>query len=274
VTSAPDEVPRGEFLDLTVADGIATLTLNDPPTKHSMSLAMMDAFARRGAEINRRDDIRVVIVTGAGDTFSAGGNINDMKARQGVFASEDSIWARNVNLHHVHKVPHALHDIAVPTIAAVNGHAIGGGCDVALMCDIRIASDRAVFAESFLRAGLMPGDGGAWFLPRAVGLSRALELALTSDFIDAALAERYGIVSRVVPHDLLMAEATALAARIARNPPNLVKMIKRLFRFGAHATLEDTLEMTANMQGIVQTSGEHREAVRMLIAALERKEKS
>lgn len=199
--------------------------------------------------------------------------MQDMTEREGIFASEDPMWAREINLTQVHKIPHAIYGVKVPTIAAVNGHAIGGGCDIAVMCDIRIASTRAVFAESFLRVGLLPGDGGAWFLPRAIGLSQAMEMALTCDFVDADSAQRMGLVSRVVPHDQLLAEAHSIAARIARHPPEITCMTKRLMRFGAQSSLPDTLEMTATMQGIVQTSEPHRAAARKLAAAMKQPKK-
>jgi len=260
--------PPLDILRLEVGDGIAVLTMNDPPSKNAMSMAMMDAMELRCDEINARQDISVVILTGAGDTFSAGGHIHDMTQRKGIFASEEPLWAHEINLKQVHKIPHAVYGLDVPTIAAVNGYAVGGGCDVALMCDIRIASEKAAFAESFLRVGLLPGDGGAWFLPRAVGLSRAMEMALTCDFVDAATAERIGLVSRAVPADRLMTDAHAIAGRIARHPPEIAKMTKRLMRFGHDASLADTLSMTAAMQGIAQTSEPHRAAAHRLLTTM------
>lgn len=250
--------------------GIVVMTMNDPTTRNSLSDRMMDALLEAHDAIEARRHIRAVILTGEGADFSAGGNIDDMTARRGVFASEDPFQARDFNLRLVHKIPRAIYGLGVPTIAAVNGHAIGGGCDVALMCDIRLASERAVFGESFLRVGLVPGDGGAWFLPRVVGLSRAMEMVLTAEFLDAAAAERFGLVSRVVPHDALMNEALRVAARVARHPPTIARMSKTLLRFGAEASLADTLEMTANMQAQAQTSEEHRAAVKRLVDAMKR----
>lgn len=254
--------PTKSLVTFSVEDGIGLLTLNDPVTQNSMSLAMMDSLTETHAAICADPEVRVLIVTGAGEAFSAGGNMHDMLDRQGVFADDDPLSARDMNLNKVHAIPRAIHALPMPTIAAINGNAIGGGCDVALMCDMRIASERAQFAESFLRVGLLPGDGGAWFLPRTVGLSRAMELALTCDFIDAQQAERIGLISRVVPHAQLLDEAYALARRIARHPPRIARMTKRLMQFGAHAALPDTLEMTAAMQGMVQTSDEHKETAR------------
>lgn len=256
------------LIKLSAVNGIAVLTLNDAPSRNSMSFAMMDALQETCSEINARDDIHALIITGAGEAFSAGGNMDDMTERKGIFASEDPLWARDVNLTQVHKIPHAVYGLRVPTIAAVNGHAIGGGLDVALMCDVRIASEKAVFAESFLRVGLMPGDGGAWFLPRVVGLSRAMEMALTCDFIEAPAAAAMGLVSRVVAPERLMDEAQATAMRIARHPPEITRMTKRLMRFGAEASLADTLELTAAMQGIAQTSEPHRAAARRIAATM------
>jgi len=251
--------------------GIGLLTLNDPATQNSMSLSMMDALAAINPVIRGTPDLRVLIVTGTGPAFSAGGNVHDMLERRGVFSPEDPIAARDINLNKVHAIPRAIYELPIPTIAAVNGHAIGGGCDVALMCDMRIASDKAVFAESFLRVGLLPGDGGAWFLPRVVGLSRAMEMALTCDFIDAQQAERIGLVSRVVPHAQLLDETYAVAKRIARHPLQIARMTKRLIQFGSNSTLHDTLEMTAAMQAITQTSEEHKVAARKIAESITRK---
>jgi len=255
------------------SQGIGLLTLDDPATQNSMSLSMMDALAAIHPVICGASDLRVLIVTGAGKAFSAGGNVHDMLERRGIFAPENPMAARDVNLDKVHAIPRAIYELPMPTIAAINGSAIGGGCDVALMCDIRIASDQAVFAESFLRVGLLPGDGGAWFLPRAVGLSRAMEMALTCDFIDAQQAERIGLVSRVVPHAQLLDEAYAMARRVARHPMQITRMAKRLMQFGAHATLRDTLEMTAAMQAMVQTSEEHKAAARAVAESIAAKKK-
>lgn len=260
----------GGILDLRVDGSIAVLTLNDHPRRNAMSLEMMDALWLAKEEIEAREEIRVVVVTGNGESFSAGGNVHDMVDRKGIFDSEDPAWARDVNLQRVHQIPRAIYGISAPTIAAVNGYAMGGGCDLALMCDIRIAAESSRFSESFLRVGLLPGDGGAWFLPRVVGLARAMEMALTSEVLDAGQAQRVGLVSRVVPDTELMAVAMDVARTIAKQPPNAARMTKQLLRFGAEAGLAETLQMTAAMQGIAQTSEEHREAVQRLMRQLKK----
>ena len=155
----------------------------------------------------------------------------------------------------------SLYELEVPTIAAVNGAAVGAGLDLACMCDIRIASDKARFAESFVKVGIIPGDGGAWLLPRVVGASKAAELCFTGDMIDAAEAERIGLVSKVVPHDGLMEAAQELANRIAQNPGNALRLTKRLLREGATSTLPQLLQLSAAFQAIIHETEDHREAV-------------
>jgi 2-(1,2-epoxy-1,2-dihydrophenyl)acetyl-CoA isomerase len=149
----------------------------------------------------------------------------------------------------------------VPTIAAVNGPAIGAGNDVACMCDIRIASEAAVFAESFVKVGIVPGDGGAWLLPRVVGMSRACEMAFTGAKVDARQALSYGLVSRVVPADKLMEAANELASEIAANPGHVLRMTKRLLREGQHTRLDTLLEMSAAFQALAHHTSDHAEAI-------------
>jgi enoyl-CoA hydratase/carnithine racemase len=151
--------------------------------------------------------------------------------------------------------------VEVPTIAAVNGPAIGAGCDLACMCDIRIASERASFAESFVKVGLVAGDGGAWLLPRIVGMSRAAEMSFTGEPLSAAEALQCGLVSRVVPEQELLPEARKLAAKIASNPGQALRMTKRLLREGQHSRLESVLEMAAALQSLAHTTHDHEEAV-------------
>ena len=149
----------------------------------------------------------------------------------------------------------------MPVIAAVNGPAIGAGCDLACMCDIRIAGESAKFAESFVKLGIVPGDGGAWLLPRVVGFSKASEMAFTGDMLNAAEALACGLVSRVVPDGELLDAAHALAARIAANPPHAVRMTKRLLREGRTASLAAILETSAAAQALCHTTADHHEAV-------------
>lgn len=253
------------------ASGVAILTLNEPTSKNALSDAMIDALAEARQVIDERDDVRVLVLTGAGACFSAGGNLQDMLEQRGMFSARTAFEGRDRTQDIMQRIPSLLYDISIPTIAAVNGPAVGGGCDAALMCDIRVASPKAVFSEAFLRVGLIPGDGGAWFLPRVVGLSRAMEMSLTCEMVDAEEAFRIGLISRVVAEDELIPAALKLARKIAAQPPYAARLTKRLIRYGAEASLADTLEMSANMQAQALVSDEHRIAVRTLHAHIQSK---
>jgi enoyl-CoA hydratase/carnithine racemase len=244
---------------------IVTLTLNRPELRNPISEDdMVEALESAVARINRDGGVRVVIVTGAGSAFSSGGNVKHMRDRQGMFGGTPA-QLRDGYRYGIQRIPLALHRLETPAIAAVNGPAIGAGCDLALMCDIRIASDKASFAESFVKVGIIPGDGGAWFLPRAVGLSRACEMAFTGEPIDAQTALAWGLVSQVVPAEQLMEAARGLAIRIAVNPPQALRMTKKLIREGQHLRLDSLLEMSAAMQALAHHTRDHQEAVAALL---------
>lgn len=186
--------------------GVVTLTLNEPETRNAISPDIVEVLVGHCDRINRDMSVCCVILTGAGKSFSSGGNIKEMHERTGLFAGSPAEIRRGYQ-HGIQRIPMAMHDLEVPAIAAVNGHAVGAGCDLSLMCDIRIAADNAEFAESFMRMGLVSGDGGAWFLSRLVGPSRAAEMTFTGEFIKAEEAVRLGIASRVVPLAELMESA-------------------------------------------------------------------
>jgi enoyl-CoA hydratase/carnithine racemase len=202
----------------------------------------------------------VLVLTGEGSAFCAGGNVKDMQQRGGIFAGSP-YEVRESYRDTIQRIPLALYNLDVPVIAAVNGPAIGAGLDLACMCDIRIASEKALFAESFVKVGIVPGDGGAWLLPRIVGMPRASLLAFTGDTIDAAQALEYGLVAEVVPADQLLAHAHALAQRIAANPSHALRLTKRLLREGQHMRLDSLLELSAAFQALSHHTEDHVEAV-------------
>jgi len=245
---------------------VVILTLNRPEARNPVSDGdMVDAIVAAAARVNADHDVRVAILTGAGTAFSSGGNIKAMQAPSGLGVGAPATIRENYRAG-IQRIPRALYTLEVPLIAAVNGPAIGAGCDLACCCDIRIAGERARFAESFVKLGIIPGDGGAWLLPRAVGLSKASEMAFTGDPIDAAEALACGLVSRVVPDDRLMDEARALAARIAANPPDALRLTKRLIREGQHSTLDTLLELSAAYQALVHHTADHQEALTAALA--------
>lgn len=246
---------------------VVTLTLNRPDTRNALTgPAEWDAVVAACERVQRDDAVRVVIVTGAGSAFCAGGNIKDFRDKQGLAAGTPAEVRENYR-RGIQNIPLTFHRLDVPTIAAVNGPAIGAGCDLACMCDIRIASDRASFAESFVKLGLIPGDGGAWLLQRAVGYAKAAELAFTGDLLDAREAERIGLVSRVVPAENLIAEARALAGRIAANPGPALRMTKSLLREAQTSRLDTLLELAAAYQALTHHSAEHDDLVKAFLAA-------
>jgi enoyl-CoA hydratase/carnithine racemase len=219
-------------------------------------------------QINTDKSIRCAILTGAGKGFSAGGNVKAMRDRIGSFAGNPAEVRDNYK-NGVHMIVRALYNLEIPLIAAVNGAAIGLGCDVACMADIRISSDTARYGVTFLKVGLIPGDGGAWLLPRVIGMSRACELLFTGDVIDANTAKEWGLVSKVVPGDQLMAEAMKLAQSIAKQPPQALRIAKQLLRNGTQANYDTIMEMSAAAQGLMHHTKDHEEGV---AAILEKRE--
>lgn len=209
--------------------------------------------------------VSVGILTGAGRAFCAGGNLKAIQQRTGIGPLEQPDSTRTNYRRGVQRIVRTLHDIEVPMIAAVNGHAVGLGCDIACLCDIRIAAESAKFAASFIKVGIVAGDGGAWLLQQAVGYAKAAEMLLTGDRYSAAEAKRSGLVSLVVPDDCLMDEALAIAERIAANPARALRLTKRLLREGQRQRLGDVLELSAAFQAIVHETADHREALAALI---------
>ncbi len=240
---------------------VVTLTLNRPEKRNALTGEKMFAsFEEAFQRINADLSIRAVILTGAGKAFCSGGDVKEMRDRAGMFGVSPADIQHNYRTG-IQRIPLAFAKLDVPIIAAVNGSAIGAGCDLACMCDIRLAAVGATFAESFVKLGIIPGDGGAWLLPRVVGMSRACELAFTGDTIDADAALAIGLVSRVVPEERLMEEARALALRIAANPPQALRWTKRLIREGQQVRLESLLDTAAVIQALAHHTEDHVEAI-------------
>jgi enoyl-CoA hydratase/carnithine racemase len=253
------------LIALAIDGPIATLTINRPDAMNALGEpGDGDAFAAACAEITANRAVRCAILTGAGRAFSAGGNVKAMQNREGAFAGAPYEVAQGYRTN-IHRIARALYGLEVPLIAAVNGPAIGLGNDVACFADIRIASETAKFGVTFLKLGLIPGDGGAWLLPRTIGMSRAAELLFTGDVIDAATAEKWGLVSRVVPADQLMAEARKLADRIAAQPPQALRTAKLLLRQGQTVSYDTLLELSAASQALMHHTADHQEGVAAIL---------
>ncbi len=246
---------------VTAREGrVAIITLNRPETRNALDEEVVAALVAALEAADADPEVSCAVLAGAGKGFCSGGNLPEIKAltrERGMDAAAVAQWYRDG----IHRIPLTMNRITVPVVAAVQGHAIGAGCDLATMCDIRIAAEDAEFAESFLRVGLIPGDGGAWFLPRVVGEARAREMLFTGRRIGAAEAADWGLVSRVVANDALLGEARKIARTVAAQPPVALRRAKTLFRETQGAGLAESLEAAAVLQGELQQMADHHEAI-------------
>ena len=243
---------------MQVTEGVAWVTLNRPDSMNAINNGVREAIPRLLDQAQADDAVRVVVVQGAGPkAFCTGADIREFNP----VASLALDRQRRVHANWIN----AFERLRKPVIASIHGYCLGGGLEIALCCDIRIAADNAQFAESFLRVGLVSGDGGAWFLPRVIGLSRAYEMTFTADFIKADKAEKWGLASYVVPLDKLLDEAMTMAQKIAAQPPVSLRLCKKILRESQHMPLSASLEMAAGMQAIVQATKDQHEAVNAML---------
>lgn len=246
---------------LQVEQRVATLTLNRHDVRNALTgTALIDDIVNVATWVNGCEEVSVLVVTGAGSAFSSGGNVKDMAERGGDFAGDVATVATRYR-QGIQRIPLALQQVEVPIIAAVNGPAIGAGFDLANMADIRLASTRAKFGETFLNLGIIPGDGGAWFMQRLIGYQRAFELTLSGRIIDAAEAQALGLVLDVVAPDQLLAHTMEYASRFAQQPPHALRLTKRMMKMAQRMELQDFLDLSAVFQGMCHNEPEHLEAV-------------
>ncbi len=246
-------------LEWSVADGVGTIRLNRPEQRNAFTFDMVEQWAELLRTARTDDDVRVVVLTGTGDkAFCSGVDLSSISN-----ANPDlTPLERKSQLHErIHRVALELEALDKPVIASINGVAVGAGLDMALMCDLRIASRSARLSEGYVKVGLTPGDGGAYYLPRLVGTSKALELLLTGDFVSADEAHRIGMVNRVVDHDDLAEATAALAAQIAAAPPVTVRMIKRATYQSAGADLRTALDLASSHFAVVAATEDAAEAL-------------
>ncbi|HEV7914858.1 MAG TPA: enoyl-CoA hydratase-related protein, partial [Albitalea sp.] len=237
--------------------GVGTLTLNRPDRLNAFDLVMVDAWhaALERAESDER--VKVVVLTGAGRAFCAGGDFAEMAK----FSELDSLGRKNFLYRHVHRIALTIERMDKPLIAAINGAARGAGCDMALMCDIRLMAQSATLAESYIDVGLIAGDAGAWFLPRLIGTARALELFWTGRVVRADEAERIGMVNRVVPDAELMAATHELARTIAAKPRQAVGFFRRTVYQSQTMPLATHLDMVSSHMAVIEDTPEHRAGI-------------
>ncbi|TVO63996.1 enoyl-CoA hydratase-related protein [Denitromonas ohlonensis] len=250
---------------LSVENRVATLTFNRDDVRNALTgTGLIDDIVQVAEWVNGCDEVSVLVMTGAGSAFSAGGNVKDMAERGGDFAGDVAECADRYR-RGIQRIPLALHNVEIPVIAAVNGPAIGAGFDLANMADIRVASSKAKFGETFLNLGIIPGDGGAWFMQRLIGYQQAFELTLSGRIVGADEAKTLGIVLDVVAPEQLMARAQEIAARIASQPPKATRLTKRLMKMAQRMELKDFLDLCATFQGMCHNEPEHLEAVHQML---------
>jgi enoyl-CoA hydratase/carnithine racemase len=245
-------------LEYRVENSVGTILLNRPERKNAFTTEMLDEWSEILVEARTDDGVGAIILTGAGDAFCSGGDFEGLSPDA---KDEPTPYDRKAFLtDHVHRIAYALEDLDKPVIAAINGVAVGAGLDFALMCDMRFMASSARVSEGYIRVGLVPGDGGAYYLPRLVGTAKALELLLTGDFIDAKEAHRIGMVNQVYDDGELMDETRAFAEKLAAGPPLVTRMIKRAVYQSARSDLRTSLDLISSHMGIVQSMEESHEA--------------
>ncbi|MBF0509437.1 MAG: enoyl-CoA hydratase/isomerase family protein [Deltaproteobacteria bacterium] len=251
-----------EFQDIKYQkqDHIATITLNRPDLKNAFTLPMLKSVELALMDAKDDPEIKVIILTGAGDVFCAGGNIKDMAGgKLQSWQMKDYLW------NHVQRVPLLLEDIDKPVVAMLNGPAFGGGMDLALMCDLRVASERANLCATYVRIGLAPGDGGAFLLPRLVGLAKTMEILLTGDVIEPAEALSLGLVNKVTAHADLEAETLALAGKMSQWPLVSLRACKRAVMNGLTSSFRSHMDYVSSQVAMLSATEDHMNAVNRLI---------
>jgi len=251
-----------QTLRYEVQASVAVITLNRPDRMNTLGGSMKPDLAQAFFEFARADDrVRAVLVTGAGDrAFCAGADIKER-----VNSSEIDRAAYFVNQKATHELFRNIEEFEKPVIAAINGVALGGGLEIALCCDIRLAAAGARFGLPEIKLGIIPTAGGTQRLPRLIGEARAKELILTADLIDAETALRYGIVSQVLPSTDLMPTALALAQRIAEHPPLAVRFAKRVINRGMQTDLDSGLEYERYAAAMIIDSADRKEGMRAFV---------
>jgi 2-(1,2-epoxy-1,2-dihydrophenyl)acetyl-CoA isomerase len=242
---------------LSVEDRIATITINRPAARNAFTIEMLDPWDAAIQECRQRDDVAVVVLTGAGDKFFCGGGDLSRLGASSVVTPQEA----KAQFESLHRIARGMVRLDKPSIAAINGAATGAGMDMALHCDLRFMAEGAIMAIPYLRFGLFPGNGAAYFLPRLVGTAKALELIWSGDAVDATEALRLGLANRVMPPGALMQEVRAFARRLADSPPLALRLIRRGVYQCAEMGLESSLELTSSNMAVTRTSEDHQEAV-------------
>jgi 2-(1,2-epoxy-1,2-dihydrophenyl)acetyl-CoA isomerase len=238
--------------------GVATVSMNNPARLNALSATLSHELMDAVASLGHDPEVRAIVLTGEGRGFCVGADLTTLQ--EPYLKGERPKLSGFLREGYNRLIP-ALAGAPKPVVAAINGVAAGAGISLALACDVRIASEEASFNSAFVKIGLVPDSGACWFLPRAVGMTKALELAITGDRVDAKAALEMGLVNRLVPADHVLAEAQAYAARLAELPTTAIGLIKQILRQAAQLTLEETLELEADYQDRAGATDDHIEGV-------------
>jgi len=254
------------FISVERRGKIAILTMDRPDSLNAIgTIGECDDIVDTFFALGNDRTVSCIVLTGAGRAFSAGGNLKGMQTRTGIGVLDQPDSTRANYRRGVQRAVRAMLDCEIPMIAAINGHAIGLGLDLACLCDVRVAAESAKMAASFIKVGIVPGDGGAWTLQRIIGYSKAAELFLTGETFDAAYAQTIGLVGTVVPDAELMDAALKIADKIVANSPRALRLTKKLLREAQHGRAHDVLELSAAYQAIAHETKDHAEAVAAIL---------
>ena len=247
-------------VNLNLDGHILWVSLNRPKASNAFTLTMIDELLSSLEIADIDSEVRCIVLTGEGKHFCAGGDIKNMLAKKEMFEGEAN-ELREKYKRGIQRIPKVMDELTTPLIAMVNGAAIGAGLDITCMCDIRIASEKAKFGETFTKIGLIPGDGGTYFLQRIIGYAKAMELTLTAEIIDAVEAKNIGLVSYVVTAEKLKEQTNFIAQKILMNAPIATQMAKRAIKHAYKNDLSSNLELLSAFQGITQRTSDHFEAL-------------
>lgn len=261
-------MPQLKDARLTLDDGVAIMRFDRDDVRNELTgTSLASEIVETCAWVNRTRDVGTLILTGAGAAFSAGGNLYDMQERRGIFGGSPMEIQQSYR-EGIQRMARAMSEIEVPTIAAVNGAAVGAGLDLTCMCDIRIGSDKAKMGETFVNLGIIPGDGGAWFLPRVVGMQRAAELTFSGRIVGAQEAKEIGLLLETCSPETLMDRCIEMARTFAGKPRDALRITKRLLRAGQRMELPDFLDYCAGLQSLCHSTPDHESAVAAMTAAM------
>ena len=257
---------------------LARITMNRPEHLNCFSEEMIHLWTKALEDVRDREDIYAVLLSGNGKSFCAGGDVKGMAAGDGFFESHDDISStalarKNSLWKGIQRIPLILEEIDKPVVAKIHGAAVGAGLDMALMCDVRIASESATMSESYFNAGIVPGDGGAYFLPRIIGRDKALDMFWTTKVLKGAEAERIGLVTHVVPDDELDDYVEAYMQKLLEAPQTAMRLTKRAIYQSEQITLRSSLDMVSSFMGIVTELDDYRTRTSALVEKLNRKHK-